>query len=130
MKRELDAKLVEKYPKIFKDRYGNMKDTCMCWGFECDDGWYWIIDNLCSTIQSYIDNNKHLDIQQVVAVQVKEKFGGLRFYVNGGDNYIDGMISLAESLSYKTCEICGSKNNVKQTKGWIKSLCEDCIDKK
>ena len=57
MKQELDDKLVKKYPKIFKDRYGDMKFTAMVWGLECEDGWFWIIDNLCSCIQSYIDNN-------------------------------------------------------------------------
>jgi len=126
MKKELDEKLVKKYPKIFVDRYGDMKKTAMCWGFECGDGWYWLIDNLCDSIQSYIDNNKHLNIPQVVAVQVKEKFGGLRFYIEGGNEYINGMISIAESMSYNICENCGTTENVTQTKGWVYTRCENC----
>ena len=55
MSPELDKKLCEKYPKIFSLRYGDMKDTAMCWGFEHDDGWYNIIDRLCANIQSHID---------------------------------------------------------------------------
>jgi len=126
MKKELDEKLVEKYPLIFKDINADMKMTAMCWGFECDDGWYWLIDNLCDSIQSYIDNNKHLTIEQIVATQVKEKFGGLRFYVNGGNEYIDGMVSFAENLSYRICEDCGSTENVTQSDGWIYTRCEKC----
>lgn len=59
--------------------------------------------------------------------QVKEKFGGLRIYVNNPTQYIRGVISYAESLSTRTCEICGSNANVTQnTKGWIKSWCNKC----
>jgi hypothetical protein len=50
MRDELDKALVEKYPLIFKNRYGNMQETAMCWGFECGDGWYNILDTLCSML--------------------------------------------------------------------------------
>jgi len=126
MKKELDEKLVKKYPEIFADRHEDMKKTAMCWGFDCGDGWYWLIDNLCDTIQSYIDHNKHLDIQQVTATQVKEKYGGLSFYFSGGDKTINGMVWLAESMSYNICEDCGSNENVTQTKGWVYTRCENC----
>jgi replicative DNA helicase Mcm len=53
----------------------------------------------------------------------------LRFYINGGDDHIDGMISFAEHLSYNICEECGSTDRVKQTKGWITSLCCKCFAK-
>ena len=62
-------------------------------------------------------------------IQVKEKFGGLRFYIDGGNNYIDGMISLAEDMSYRICEICGTSKNIGQTSGWITTICKDCFDK-
>ena len=55
MKQEHDDYLVEKYPKLFKNRYADMTETCMCWGFECGDGWFNIINNLCSLIQGHID---------------------------------------------------------------------------
>jgi hypothetical protein len=61
--------------------------------------------------------------------QIKEKFGGLRFYYSGGDDAIDGMTSLAESLSYKICESCGTTKNVGQTGGWIYTVCWDCLQK-
>ena len=84
MKKELDDKLTKKYPKIFKDRYVDIKKSPIGFGIECDNGWYWLIDNLCQNIQSYIDNNEHLKIDQVIATQIKEKFGRLNF--NGVSN--------------------------------------------
>lgn len=135
MKKELDEYLVNKYPKIFADRYEDMRKTAMCWGFDHDDGWFWLLDQLCSSIQSYIDNNNEYrdsdkQISQVVATQVKEKFGALNFYYNGGDKYIDGMVSLAESMSLHVCERCGTIENVGRTKGpWIFTICKNCYDK-
>jgi len=67
-----------------------------------------------------------LPLLNVEITQIKEKFGGLRFYYNGGDDVIHGMVSLAENLSYEICELCGSTKNIMQTEGWITTLCEDC----
>lgn len=61
--------------------------------------------------------------------QIKEKFGGLRFYFSGGDDYIYGMVSFAESLSYQICETCGTTIGVGQTKGWIHTICYHCHEK-
>jgi hypothetical protein len=58
MSPELDNGLVIKYPKIFKNRYGDMMTTAMCWGFECGDGWYDLLNHACSLIQSHIDWNR------------------------------------------------------------------------
>lgn len=154
MNEELDKKLCEDFPLIFRDRHGNMRETCMCWGFAHDDGWYDLIRTLCSTIQSHINSNEERikntieynakvndedfiwpwswerkerpvpePIEQVVAVQVKEKFGGLRFYYSGGDDYIRGVVDMAENMSYKICEDCGSPGKTRNMSGWIKTLC-------
>lgn len=136
----LDKQLCEKYPEIFRDRNAHMTQTCMCWGFDHGDGWFRIIDALCSNIQSHINwnnsqrerllvNNPHNikipdHVQQVVAVQVKEKFGTLRFYYEGGDAYIRGLVSMAESMSAVTCDVCGSPG-VQRSGGWIRTLCDN-----
>lgn len=126
MKQELDEQLCKKYPKIFQNRNESEKVTAMCWGFECGDGWYWLINQLCEAIQGRIDANPHLKIHQPVAEQVKEKFGGLRFYVDGADEETYGMIELAEHLSYNICEQCGSTEDIGYTSGWITTLCKKC----
>jgi hypothetical protein len=132
MKEELDKALCEKYPKIFADRYKPMTETCMSWGFDIGDGWYQIIDILCRQIQHHVDwkqaqkdKYKRGDgCPQVVAVQVKEKFGGLRFYYNGGDDVVDGMVRMAESWAAHTCEVCGNIGSARG-EGWIRTLCNE-----
>jgi len=126
MKSELQNKLYQKYPKIFKQKDLPMNQTCMCWGIDTGDGWYWLIDNLCSQLQWDTDHNNY---PQIETVQVKEKFGTLRFYVNGSNEKQEAIISFAESLSGKICETCGSVDGVKQTEGWINTLCKKCLDK-
>ena len=66
-------------------------------------------------------------ISSVQFVQVKEKFGTLRIYHTGegDDPYIDGVISMAESMSGVTCEQCGNKGTL-STKGWHHTLCDRC----
>jgi hypothetical protein len=58
-----------------------------------------------------------------VASQVKEKFGGLRFYVNGATDKHWNYISIAENFSYRTCEECGSPGKT-YTDGWHRTLCD------
>lgn len=133
MSPELDKKLVTKYPKIFVNRHGDMKSTCMCWGFECDDGWYWLIEHLCHSLQWDTDNNNRpgkkdgmYPYPQIVASQVKEKYGALRFYVEGATMEQYAKISFAEALSADICETCGSTKNVGRTNGWIYTRCMEC----
>lgn len=123
MTQELDKKLVDKYPLIFADRYKDDTESAMCYGFSHGDGWYWLLDTLCDHIQRYLDNNKHLHIEQVVASQVKEKFGTLCFYYDGGNEYIRGIVSHAEFLSGSICEMCGTTNNIGMTQGWLTTIC-------
>lgn len=125
MREDLDHKLVMKFPKIFSNRYGDLRETAMCWGFECGDGWYWLIDELCTSLQWDTDKNKR---PQVVASQVKEKYGRLCFYTQGTDDRQQGMISIMEALSTRVCEECGSTEGVRQTEtGWVKTICTDCL---
>ncbi len=132
MSPELEKILYDKYPKIF-----DSNDHMTRYGISCGDGWFNIIDSLCRNIQSHveylsagIEDEEEKQSIQVVAQQIKEKFGSLRFYHSNGDDYISGMVRMAESFSEKTCEYCGNKAEVR-TKGWIKNLCSNCaIEKK
>ena len=158
MKRELDEALCARYPLIFKDRNADMRTTAMCWGLDCGDGWYNIIDVLCGLLtseyrgaqsryefikdrvdqpqwegskdiitQEKIDDAKvRMDEEAAkvpVAVQVKEKFGGLRFYVQAATDKHYQYISFAESMSHRTCEQCGAPGKT-YTNGWHQTLCD------
>jgi len=138
MKQELDKLLCEKYPKMMVNRNKPMQETCMCWGFDCGDGWFNILDQLMGNIQHHIDwNNKNFEkgytqykqVTQVTLDQVKEKFGTLRFYYTGGDDIIDGMVRMAESMSGCTCESCGNIGE-RRGGGWVHTYCEPCEEKR
>jgi hypothetical protein len=143
MKKNMQEKLFKKYPQIFRQKDLSAQETAMCWGITCGDGWFDLIDDLCSEIQNRVNNvnsNRKYSIKSsspslipiktiefiCEATQVKEKFGSLRFYTQGGDDYINGMISLAESLSRKICSQCGNKKNIQQRRGWQHTLCKKC----
>ncbi len=56
--------------------------------------------------------------------QVKEKFGGLRIYFDGGDEHLWDLMGALEKKSYKTCEECGERGKPRSG-GWVKTLCEE-----
>ena len=177
MNKELDNKLCEKYPKIFVNRNKPMNETCMCWGFDHGDGWYDIIDSMCSamtyTFRTSVEVDAeraiawnlepakwndgevkyYLDVEgpQVVADQVKEKFGTLRFYyhlefepkfrelaygpkplpsarslADRYDAYMDGIVHYAECLTERTCEETGKAGEMHVSggsrRGWYRTL--------
>ena len=63
-------------------------------------------------------------VEWIRVAQIKEKFGGLRFYYDGGDDYISGMVTMAESWASRTCETCGSKGMTRGG-GWVRTLCDE-----
>jgi len=122
-------KIIAKYPKIFEDYQGN--PGRVNW-HGVPEGWLPIIDKLCDCMQWYIDHHvKHTKEgqykpAQVTCSQMKEKFGGLRFYENGADKTVDGMIHYAEYLADNTCQDCGSREDIGRTSGWISTICRTC----
>ena len=106
----------ERFPKMFSGKYG---------GFACGEGWWPILEKLCSNIQRHIDwKNKQSEVvPQVTVAQIKEKFGGLRFYYDGGDEHINGMVRMAEAWADASCEECGAPGKSRDG-GWIKTLCD------
>jgi hypothetical protein len=114
---EFEQRMKERFPDMFSQPYG---------GFAVGLGWWPIIESLCGNIQHYLNwKNKESEVvAQVVVTQIKEKFGGLRFYYNGGDDTIDGMVRMAESWASNACEECGAPGQSRGG-GWIKTLCDE-----
>jgi hypothetical protein len=111
------AQRMEKsYPKIFEGKYG---------GFAVGKGWYPILERLCANIQQHLEwkNRNEQVVPQVVVEQIKEKFGGLRFYYQGGDDEVSGMVRMAEAWADIACETCGGIGK-RRGGGWIKTLCD------
>lgn len=73
-------------------------------GIECSSNWYDLLDKLFSAIQTYLDEQEAAGnpVPQVLAVQVKRKFKRLRFYYDGGDEFVEQLVLQAELESENT----------------------------
>lgn len=51
-------------------------------------------------------------IEPISVIQIKEKFGTLRFYYSGGDQQVAGMVRVAEHLSATICQNSGEHGDL------------------
>jgi len=77
-------------------------------------GWATLIDNIYDNLR-----------EETYVMQVKEKFGGLRFYVGGATPEEFDVIDKAEEDSYTICEECGKPGILREDLGWILTLCDE-----
>lgn len=123
-------------------------------GCDCGGGWYELLRGLCWEISTvYQEAGVPVDI---VVDQVKEKFGGLRFYYHvkareHGDQasgFLDGpglssrpegmalhrkvaeIVSRWEEKSYTVCETCGKPGEPREDLPWTATLCDSCYTRK
>jgi hypothetical protein len=89
--------------------------------FEVSLGWNLLIKNL---IQDLIILGWDKEV-----IQVKEKFGGLRFYINEGTSEIHQRIAKAELESMKICEVTGKPGKLRNDIGWYRTLCDEEYNK-
>ena len=124
-------RMVEDFPEMFYKPYG-----CE---MAIGEGWHAIVRNATRIIYDHykwkietrkrlLENNPHnLPIPEETdfpkLTQIKEKFGGLRYYYDGGDDYCDGVSAMAEYMSAVTCETCGAPGT-RRSGGWIRTLCD------
>jgi hypothetical protein len=125
MREELDKKLVEDFPILYSQRHLGPMETCMCWGFECGNGW----EPLLRRLSTQLDLISKSFMCGITVTQVKEKYGTLRFYYNTDasvdvDTIIRACVYQAEALSGHICEECGEAGEANDS-GWISVRCED-----
>lgn len=122
-----DKDIMDKYWFFQSDP--TLRTNLMAFGFECAEGWFPMIDELCSKIANLIDEKYPELKNDFIVTQVKEKFGMLRFYTNYGNDEIYGLVEEYEGKSATICEICGSKEAECKSNGcgyWISTLCDKC----
>lgn len=115
MKPELEKKLQEKYPTLFQNCSKPPSDSLMCFGCECGNGWYDLIDRTCEKLSKL----------NAVLEQVKEKFAGLRIYISNSTDEAFEVCEEAEKESFKICEICGKEGKICSSGFWYTTLCPD-----
>ena len=107
--------LVGRHPTLLSNVY--------C-GLSLPPGWFDLVDTLCF----WIDGRKEYGGKVKVA-QIKEKFGGLRFYTDSHDlsdeecAKLFSVIRFAEALSFRICEECGAPAKRENNGGWLATLC-------
>jgi hypothetical protein len=113
-------RLEQQYPdlfKIYRGGYGN----CISVG----SGWEDLIDRCCAEVTA---NDPTAQV-----VQIKEKFGGLRFYLDTDDQerLARSIIAKYEAEAERTCELCGKPGHTRNyTKYYIRTVCDECQTKK
>lgn len=112
------------FPQIFPARtprnHQDQRQT-LPWGFECHDGWYDLIHDLC---QSIITHCEQIGDRVPQAEQVKEKYGGLRFYVDQASPAVQKIIDRYELKSECICEVCGEPGAIRDD-GWLTTRCDN-----
>jgi len=96
------------------------------YGYQCNKGWYELINKMIETIY-YLDVNKDIRIYQI-----KEKFGEFRFYYNShniSNKHIADIVNKYTTLINTTCELCGKPGTL-QRNGYFQTLCKACIELK
>lgn len=130
MREELERELVDEYPDLYEwydkdpDAIDGAVPPLTIYGFSVGDGWYELLKSLSEHL-----TRRDVDVE---VHQVKEKFGGLRFYHGGvqaeeeRDSYMAmGAIQQAEEMSRHVCEDCGAPAELRDT-GWYRTLCDEC----
>lgn len=102
-------------------------------GEETGEGWKDII-------QSTHEKLKYIDPDYKIA-QIKEKFGGLRYYFDPSFDYgsiqvniMDDIVRAAEHQASYTCELCGAYGwgtevELRVDRSYYYGYCKECSDK-
>jgi len=97
--------MVENLLPILRDRYPEFFSHAPLREIACLPGWLDLINELCRTLKTHMDT--HPELPPIQVRQVKEKFGGVRFYYSGGDTACREMVTFAEQRSMSICEVAG-----------------------
>jgi hypothetical protein len=123
MREELERRLVERWHTWFGVD-GNIRETSMPFGFAHGDGWFNILWRLCERLEPVVAAVEAETGCPFRVLQVKEKFGGLRFYTNFNNEAISAIIETAEVESFHTCEVCGQPGKRRGVDG-LQTTCDE-----
>lgn len=86
-------------------------------------GWFELIWGLCVDLEKMNRTRVAEGLPPHIAIQIKEKFGELKFYLGPTNSEARARISLATIASRRTCEACGRPGNTHEIRGWFKTYC-------
>lgn len=96
---------------------------------EIDDGWLSLVNILSGILEKHIERLKAEGVEYLpTASQVKEKYGGLRFYVTFASDAMQLAIDDFEKISRETCQTCGGVGRRCYQGTWVYTLCDRCAN--
>lgn len=123
----LDA-MRDRFPRVFKGAQ-------LPWGLECGPGWDELLVDLLAQLDAILAKHPTLRFR---LVQIKEKFGSLRFYVSFDEGTEDDIaqkdlvkvvfaaIQDAQKKSARTCERCGTPSVIREIGSVATTVCPKC----
>jgi hypothetical protein len=96
----------------------------MPYSFAHGDGWFDLVWTLCERLEAVVAVAETETGRSFGVLQVKEKFGGLRFYTNYRNDAISALIEAAAIESIHTCEVCGGPGRLRGT-SWLETKCDE-----
>jgi hypothetical protein len=130
MNDENTKRIIDACPSIYdsiekeQNKMGSQPFHPIAFGFECGDGWADLLVELSKKIQAHLKTISPVVAEEIVALQVKEKFGTLRFYVSAYDETIGSFIEEAETKSADICEQCGKPGSLRGNR-WYYTACDE-----
>lgn len=122
-KEEFENEIILSCPNLFKNsRVSDIKGY-LRFGFDIQDGWYDLVRDLCTKLEKRVQVLTPQEQEDVYVQQVKEKWGGLRFYMQSPDEGMHDLVHQAEERSIHTCEWCGEEGKQRNDIGWVQTLC-------
>lgn len=129
MKEELIWALAFDYPRLYigtRRRY----ESASFQGITCGDGWEPIVRWLSAAIERLIEIEPKDEQEFYRCIEVRERFGGIEFYMNDATEEMTKLVKIATSESFKVCEFCGQPGVLRQDgRRGAKTLCEACRGK-
>jgi len=120
---EKQLKICSAAPSVFY-RTPMGETTEIPFPFECGNGWADLLYDAAVKLNAYLETMPKEVREDIVAMQVKEKYGTLRFYISYYNDEIDAIIREAEKKSCTTCETCGKKGKTRG-KFWLYTACDE-----
>jgi hypothetical protein len=129
--------------KELQNKYPDFLSNIYC-GWSTGSGWNKLLEIAFRSIQSHLDDIKYRnewvdnnpeqakkfdtikrELPELQVAQIKQKFGGLRLYIDNMDEYTNGIVAMTENMSWHICEDCGNPGKLREG-GWYRTLCDTC----
>ncbi|WP_018000170.1 hypothetical protein [Paracoccus sp. N5] len=118
-------RIMQNWPQVYGSIYSHGTTSFLSEGFQCGPGWYPLIERLSAAIAAILDE---MPLEAFRVLQVKQKFGGLRFRVTGSNERILNRIAKAQVEAAHTCEGCGGPARIRSVDMWLTTSCDPCIE--